>query len=90
MDAKPSRGEPRGRYLASLSLAALGVVYGDIGTSVPYAVRESSRARDRRRPAQPGVLSLIFTVMSRNARTATSFFGLPPNRVVELGAQIRL
>jgi KUP system potassium uptake protein len=32
----------------------------------------------------------LFTVMSRNARTATSFFGLPPNRVVELGAQIEL
>jgi KUP system potassium uptake protein len=27
-------------------------------------------------------------VMSRNARAATEFFGLPPNRVVELGAQI--
>ena len=32
----------------------------------------------------------VFTVMSRNARSATSFFGLPPNRVVELGAQIEL
>ncbi|MFL5383367.1 MAG: potassium transporter Kup, partial [Longimicrobiaceae bacterium] len=32
----------------------------------------------------------LFAVMSRNARTATSFFGLPPNRVVELGAQIQL
>ncbi|HYW08252.1 MAG TPA: potassium transporter Kup [Longimicrobium sp.] len=32
----------------------------------------------------------LFTVMSRNARTATSFFGLPANRVVELGAQIEL
>jgi KUP system potassium uptake protein len=32
----------------------------------------------------------IFTVMHRNARTATSFFCLPPNRVVELGAQIEL
>ncbi|HEV7589261.1 MAG TPA: hypothetical protein VGO40_14190, partial [Longimicrobium sp.] len=32
----------------------------------------------------------LFSVMSRNARTATSFFGLPPNRVVELGAQIQL
>jgi KUP system potassium uptake protein len=32
----------------------------------------------------------LFAVMSRNARTATSFFGLPPNRVVELGAQIEL
>jgi KUP system potassium uptake protein len=33
---------------------------------------------------------MLFAVMSRNARTATSFFGLPPNRVVELGAQIEL
>ncbi len=32
---------PRGRYLATLSLAALGVVYGDIGTSPLYAMRES-------------------------------------------------
>lgn len=32
----------------------------------------------------------LFSVMSRNARTATSFFHLPPNRVVELGAQIEL
>jgi KUP system potassium uptake protein len=29
-----------------------------------------------------------FSVMSRNARGATEFFGIPPNRVVELGAQI--
>src|SRR5438132_4209573 len=32
---------PRGRYLATLALAALGVVYGDIGTSPLYAIRES-------------------------------------------------
>jgi KUP system potassium uptake protein len=32
----------------------------------------------------------LFSVMARNARTATSFFALPPNRVVELGAQIEL
>ncbi len=31
---------PRGRYLFSLCLAALGVVYGDIGTSPLYAIRE--------------------------------------------------
>jgi KUP system potassium uptake protein len=30
----------------------------------------------------------LFVVMARNARAATEFFGLPPNRVVELGAQI--
>jgi KUP system potassium uptake protein len=32
----------------------------------------------------------LFAVMHRNARPATSFFRLPPNRVVELGAQIEL
>ena len=30
----------------------------------------------------------LFVFMSRNAQPATQFFGLPPNRVVELGAQI--
>ena len=33
--------QPSGRYLATLALAALGVVYGDIGTSPLYALRES-------------------------------------------------
>lgn len=32
----------------------------------------------------------LFAGMSLNARSATSFFGLPPNRVVEMGAQIEL
>jgi len=27
--------------------------------------------------------------MAPNAQTATAFFGLPPNRVVEMGAQIQ-
>lgn len=30
----------------------------------------------------------LFVLMSRNARSATEFFGIPPNRVVELGAQV--
>ncbi len=30
----------------------------------------------------------LFAIMSRNARSATQFFEIPPNRVVELGAQI--
>ena len=30
----------------------------------------------------------LFGLMSRNARSATEFFQIPPNRVVELGAQI--
>ena len=30
----------------------------------------------------------LFAYVSRNARPATAYFGLPPNRVVELGMQI--
>jgi KUP system potassium uptake protein len=30
----------------------------------------------------------LFAVMARNARGATEYFQLPPNRVVELGTQI--
>lgn len=32
----------------------------------------------------------IFVFLSRNARSAAMFFGLPPNRVVELGLQIEI
>ena len=32
----------------------------------------------------------LFAFMSRNARSATLFFHLPPDRVVELGAQIEI
>ena len=57
------RPAPRGRYLASLSLAALGIVYGDIGTSPLYAVRESFHPAHGLAVTPPnvlGVLSLIF------------------------------
>ncbi len=59
-----STGEgPSGKRLAVLSLAALGVVYGDIGTSPLYALRESFH-ESYSMPVEPtnvlGVLSLIF------------------------------
>ncbi len=33
---------------------------------------------------------VLFSFLSRNARPPTAFFNLPPNRVVELGAQIEM
>ncbi|MGH9893271.1 MAG: potassium transporter Kup, partial [bacterium] len=54
---------PSGRYLALLSLTALGIVYGDIGTSPLYAVRESflpSHGLAVTPENVLGVLSLIF------------------------------
>jgi KUP system potassium uptake protein len=32
----------------------------------------------------------LFSFVSRNALSATNYFGLPPNRVVELGMQVDL
>ena len=54
---------PTGRALAALSLAALGVVYGDIGTSPIYAMRESLHGTHGVAPTPAnvlGLLSLIF------------------------------
>src|SRR6478752_1009610 len=53
---------PTGRRLAVLTLAALGVVYGDIGTSPLYALRECFKPEYGIHPTTPnvlGVLSLI-------------------------------
>jgi KUP system potassium uptake protein len=55
--------DPSGRYLLALSLGALGIVYGDIGTSPLYALRESF-LEEHGVPPTPanvlGILSLIF------------------------------
>ena len=43
--------------------------------------------------AHPGMAlwrERLFGVMLRNAKPASAFFGLKPNRVVELGAQIEI
>ena len=57
-------GEPLGgRRLLAFSLAALGVVYGDIGTSPLYAMRECFHGPHGIDPSPGnilGVLSLIF------------------------------
>jgi KUP system potassium uptake protein len=43
---------------------------------------------DRRRPGMANWRKHLFIFMSRNSRSATEFFQIPPNRVVELGAQL--
>jgi KUP system potassium uptake protein len=60
-EATPST--PQGRYLATLSIAAMGVVYGDIGTSPLYALRiafHGEHAIALTHANVVGVLSLIF------------------------------
>ena len=68
-----------------------------------YLGRERVIIADRRRAPRAGVRSApedlemprmsrwrkkLFVVLQRNAKSATEFFGIPPNRVVELGAQV--
>jgi KUP system potassium uptake protein len=53
-----------------------------------YLGRESLLTTGR--SALPRWRKVLFAYLSRNARPATQFFHLPPNRVIELGAQIEL
>ncbi|HEX7917767.1 MAG TPA: potassium transporter Kup [Gemmatimonadales bacterium] len=58
---------PTGRALAILSLGALGVVYGDIGTSPLYALKECFTGHHSIEPTPAnilGVLSLVFWAMT--------------------------
>ena len=60
-DVKPN--EPRGSRLGGVALAALGIVYGDIGTSPLYALRECFHGEFGiavTRANVLGVLSLMF------------------------------
>ncbi len=61
--SEDSQSPPQGKRLAALSLAAIGVVFGDIGTSPIYALRESfhfSHGVAGTPENILGVLSLIF------------------------------
>ncbi len=42
------------------------------------------------RPGMPLWRDSLFALMAQNAHRATSFFNLPPNRVVELGMQVEI
>lgn len=62
-DPGHSRTPPRGKAMAALSLAALGVVYGDIGTSPLYAIKECFLPEHKLPLTHDnvlGILSLIF------------------------------
>ncbi|HEX9754601.1 MAG TPA: potassium transporter Kup [Gemmatimonadales bacterium] len=75
--SEPGKGPPTGRSLAILSLGALGVVYGDIGTSPLYAIKECFSELFGVAPTREnvlGVLSLIF--WSLNLVISTKYLGL--------------
>jgi len=71
-----------------MSLASLQGLATDPATTSYYLSRESlltggdSKMTEWRK--------VLFAFMSRNSRTATAYFDVPPDRVVELGVQIQI
>ena len=63
MSSQGSQEEAHGRYLAALSLTALGIVFGDIGTSPIYALRESFHSVDGIDPTQANVLGVLSLIL---------------------------
>jgi len=59
-----------------------------LGETSYYLGRESLLTSGR--SGMPRWRKAIFAFLSRNARPATAFFGIPPNRVVEMGMQIEV
>jgi KUP system potassium uptake protein len=61
-----------------------------------YLGRETLIVAPRKKGAPRAAVALpvwrakLFSVMMRNAQSAAAYFGLPPNRVVELGAQLQV
>ncbi len=60
----------------------------DAATSTFFLGRETLLVTNR--PGMARWRESLFAVLARNARRATKFFCLPPERVVEMGAQIEL
>lgn len=66
MQRQHAPANPRGKRLALLTLTALGVVYGDIGTSTLYSMKEAFKPEYGLIPTQAnifGLLSLIVWVL---------------------------
>ncbi|MCB1055736.1 MAG: KUP/HAK/KT family potassium transporter, partial [Acidobacteria bacterium] len=73
---------------ALLRLAARRGLKVDLNDTSYFVGRE--RLLPTPRPGMALWRERLFALLSRNAVAATAFFGLPPNRVVEMGGQIEL
>src|SRR5574342_1261232 len=54
-----AEADPRGKRLAILAFTALGVVYGDIGTSPLYAIKDAFKAVYAIEPTAANVFGLL-------------------------------
>ena len=64
-----------------------GLLVGPGGTSF-FVGRSAIRFANK--PALPRWMTAIYMFLHRNAADPTAYFSIPPNRVVELGAQVEL
>ena len=62
------------------------VIISDRKRGVPTSARRAPD--DVEMPQMSRWRKKLFRLLQRNAKSATEFFGIPPNRVVELGAQV--
>ncbi len=67
---------------------AAGLPHLDLMLTSYFLARESVVPSDL--PGMAKWREVLFAWMSRNALSATDFFKLPPNRIVELGAQVAI
>jgi KUP system potassium uptake protein len=67
--------------------AQLGLEFREIETTF-FLSRET--VIPARKPGMAIWRERLFSLMARNAQSATAFFGLPANRVVELGMQVEI
>ncbi|MGE5504059.1 MAG: potassium transporter Kup, partial [Actinomycetota bacterium] len=67
---------------------AFGLEFDMAATS--FFVGHETVVRERENPVLPPWQSVLFSTMARWSSRATDFFRIPSNRVVELGAQVRL
>ncbi|MGK4006620.1 potassium transporter Kup [Sorangium sp. So ce1036] len=73
---------------SALEACARHGLHIDLGRTSYYLGRETLLTTGRSKMSR--WRKALFAFISRNARPATAYFGLPPNRVVELGMQVDL
>ena len=75
---------------------AKGILASAASMGVPFVAADTTYFLGRETVisgARPGMArwrERLFGVLLRNAWSATAYFGLEPNRVVELGAQVQI
>ena len=81
-------------FMETPDVPALLQLCGPIGLKIDIADTSYYLGRETLLPTRDRALAYwrkrLFRFLSRNSRSATDFFSIPPNRVVEIGTQIEL